>query len=473
MLFNSLSFCLFLPVVVLAYYLIPQRFRWVLLLAASYFFYMCWNPYYVVLILLSTGVDYWAALKMEKAEEQKQKKKFLMLSILVNLGLLLFFKYYNFFAGTLNDIFLASGSAPRVPLYDILLPVGISFYTFQTLSYTIDVYRGKRQAERHLGIFALYVAFFPQLIAGPIERSTSLIPQLKQSIAFIPENFSKGMCLIIFGLFKKVVIADRLAVYVDFVYSAPAVVLPGTMAVACLFFAFQIYCDFSGYSDIAIGSAKLLGIDLMENFRRPYFARNLQDFWSRWHISLSTWFRDYVYFPLGGNKCPKFRTSLNIMAVFAVSGLWHGANWTFVVWGLLHGVFLLISKFGSGLKPVKWSSMSFGRIHVFVSVLLTFIFLCISWVFFRSGSLSEAITVLGKLTQITDFKPNFEKHSILGIFGLAVLLLVEIKQEYFADKFSFMSRGTPFFNYVIYPVVIVLILTIGVFDGSQFIYFQF
>ena len=474
MLFNSINFCLFLPFVVLIYYLLPSKFRWTLLLAASYFFYMCWNPYYVVLILLSTTVDFWAGLRMSSCKEQGSKKKFLWVSLAVNLGLLLFFKYFNFFSESLNSIFLAANSEMKVPLFDILLPVGISFYTFQTLSYTIDIYRGKRGAETHFGFFALYVSFFPQLIAGPIERSTTLLPQLKQNIEFKSANISSGLNLIIFGLFKKVVIADRLAIYVDFIYTAPGSVLPGTMILACIFFAFQIYCDFSGYSDIAIGSAKLLGINLMENFRRPYFALNLRDFWARWHISLSTWFRDYVYIPMGGNKLSQIRTVVNIIAVFAVSGLWHGANWTFVVWGLLHGVLLLIYRLMSHLKVFSWSQKFFGKLHVALSILITFMIVCLSWVFFRAESLSEALTVLGKVCEIGgDLKPNIEKHSIIAFFAMVILFLVEIKQEYFSEKFKFLSVENKYFCLLAFPLLILLILTIGVFDGSQFIYFQF
>ena len=473
MLFNSLNFCFFLPVVVTVYYFLPYKFRWLLLLAASYFFYMCWNPYYVILIFLSTAVDYWAGLKMGAQKDRKSRLKFLLLSILINLGLLLYFKYYNFFVDSLNAVFLASGAGPKIPLMEILLPVGISFYTFQTLGYAFDVYREKREAERHFGIFALYVAFFPQLIAGPIERSTSLIPQFKKKISLVPENIVLGGKLIVWGLFKKVVIADRLAIYVDFIYSAPETVLPGTMALASIFFAFQIYCDFSGYSDIAIGSAKLLGIDLMENFRRPYFAQNLMDFWSRWHISLSTWFRDYVYFPMGGSKLSVFRTSINIIIVFAISGLWHGASWTFIIWGLLHGVSLLIYKFFRKLKVLKWSRERLGVIHIVLSTLLTFLFLTITWVFFRSESLSQAIEVLEKLTELVEFKPNLDKHSITAFLGLSVLLIAETKQEFFSERLKFLSSEGQVFSFLVYPVLIVLILTIGVFDGSQFIYFQF
>ena len=434
---------------------------------------MCWNPYYVILIFLSTAVDYWAGLKMGAQKDRKSRLKFLLLSILINLGLLLYFKYYNFFVDSLNAVFLASGAGPKIPLMEILLPVGISFYTFQTLGYAFDVYREKREAERHFGIFALYVAFFPQLIAGPIERSTSLIPQFKKKISLVPENIVLGGKLIVWGLFKKVVIADRLAIYVDFIYSAPETVLPGTMALASIFFAFQIYCDFSGYSDIAIGSAKLLGIDLMENFRRPYFAQNLMDFWSRWHISLSTWFRDYVYFPMGGSKLSVFRTSINIIIVFAISGLWHGASWTFIIWGLLHGVSLLIYKFFRKLKVLKWSRERLGVIHIVLSTLLTFLFLTITWVFFRSESLSQAIEVLEKLTELVEFKPNLDKHSITAFLGLSVLLIAETKQEFFSERLKFLSSEGQVFSFLVYPVLIVLILTIGVFDGSQFIYFQF
>ena len=289
----------------------------------------------------------------------------------------------------------------------------------------------------------------------------------------MPENIVLGGKLIVWGLFKKVVIADRLAIYVDFIYSAPETVLPGTMALASIFFAFQIYCDFSGYSDIAIGSAKLLGIDLMENFRRPYFAQNLMDFWSRWHISLSTWFRDYVYFPMGGSKLSVFRTSINIIIVFAISGLWHGASWTFIIWGLLHGVSLLIYKFFRKLKVLKWSRERLGVIHIVLSTLLTFLFLTITWVFFRSESLSQAIEVLEKLTELVEFKPNLDKHSITAFLGLSVLLIAETKQEFFSERLKFLSSEGQVFSFLVYPVLIVLILTIGVFDGSQFIYFQF
>lgn len=353
---------------------------------------MCWNPYYVVLILLSTGVDFWAGLKMGAAESKKLKFKFLIFSIVVNLGLLLYFKYYNFFAGSLNEIFLASGSGSRVPLFEILLPVGISFYTFQTLGYAFDVYRERREAETHFGIFALYVAFFPQLIAGPIERSTSLIPQFKQKILLVPENLSSGAKLIIWGLFKKVVIADRLAVYVDFIYSAPETVLPGTMALASIFFAFQIYCDFSGYSDIAIGTAKLFGIELMSNFKFPNFSRNVAEYWQRWHVSLSTWFRHYIYIPLGGSRVSKLKSIRNIIIIFLVSGFWHGANWTFIFWGAFHAlVFIPVFLMGRNTiykNRVVGENSFFPSIIEIGQVLLTFAIVTFSRIFFRSESIT-------------------------------------------------------------------------------------
>lgn len=343
MLFNSLQFLLFLPVVVALYFATPHRFRWALLLLASYYFYAAWRPEYLLLIIASTLVDYLCALRMGRLESRRRRKKYLVLSLGSNLGLLFGFKYLTFFNESTRAVFDQLNIFYGVPTFEILLPVGISFYTFQTLSYTIDVYRGARPPERHLGIFALYVSFFPQLVAGPIERSTRLLPQFFQHHGFDAGRVQSGLRLILWGFFKKIVIADRLAVYVNAVYANPSAYDGPSLLLATYFFAFQIYCDFSAYSDIAIGSARVMGFELMQNFRRPYFARSIQEFWQRWHISLSTWFRDYVYLPLGGNRVPTWRWYTNLLLVFLVSGLWHGANWTFVVWGALHGTYLVFA----------------------------------------------------------------------------------------------------------------------------------
>ena len=309
MLFNSLQFLAFFPVVVAVYFAMPKRLRWAFLLAASYYFYMCWKPEYVLLIWASTAVDYIAGLQMSKAINKSSRRAWLALSLSTNLGILFSFKYWNFFSENVRDLLGRMDVTAGIPEFDLLLPVGISFYTFQTLSYSVDVYRGRLEPERHLGRFALYVAFFPQLVAGPIERASRLLPQFWQDIDFDYDRMGSGLRQMTWGMFKKVVVADRLAIYVDSVYSDPSAHQGLPVVAATYFFAFQIYCDFSGYSDIAIGAARVLGFDLMENFKRPYFARSVSDFWRRWHISLSTWFRDYVYIPLGGSRTTPSRTS--------------------------------------------------------------------------------------------------------------------------------------------------------------------
>lgn len=328
MLFNSFAYAIFLPLVLIVYWAIPTKFRWLLLLIASYYFYMRWNYKYVVLILFTTIVSYSVALLLEQTKNQVLKRMYVVLSLMLCLGVLFVFKYFNFAMGTLSRFIVFE---PRY--LDLLLPVGISFYTFQTLSYVIDVYRGDIAAERNFGIYAAYVSFFPQLVAGPIERPSNLLPQIKEDHVFNIENADYGVRLILWGLFKKMLIADNLAVFVDLVFEDIYSYSGGAILIATLFFTIQIYCDFSGYSDIARGSAKLFGIELMENFKSPYFSTSVKDFWGRWHISLSSWFKDYLYIPLGGNRVKKIRNCVNVLITFLVSGLWHGANWNFVVWG--------------------------------------------------------------------------------------------------------------------------------------------
>lgn len=311
----------------------PHRFRWIFLLGASYYFYMAWKPEYILLIILTTCVDYTLCILMGREKEKRKRKKYLYISLFVNLGLLFLFKYFNFFNGTLRDIFINFNIAYNVPDFSLLLPMGISFYTFQTMSYTIDVYKGRREPEKHLGIFALYISFFPQLVAGPIERSEKLLPQFREKHTFNYERVTDGLKRMLWGFFKKMVIADRLSILVKYVYGSNLYNLEGfPLLLGTLFFAFQIYCDFSGYSDIAIGAAKVMGFDLMENFNRPYFSKSISEFWKRWHISLSTWFKDYVYIPMGGNRVKVPRHYFNLFFTFLVSGLWHGTDWTFVAW---------------------------------------------------------------------------------------------------------------------------------------------
>ncbi|MBQ7859421.1 MAG: MBOAT family protein, partial [Faecalibacterium sp.] len=331
MLFNSLAYAIFLPLVILAYFAVPHRLRWAVLLVFSYYFYMSWNPELVVLILFTTTVSWSAALLVEKWNDRPAlKKAALVISVGLCLAVLFFFKYFNFVSESVTAVCRLVGLPLTAPVLDLVLPVGISFYTFQTLSYVVDVYRGDLAAEHHFGIYALYVSFFPQLVAGPIERAGNLLPQFRVKHSFSTARTTEGLAKIGVGLFKKVVVADYVAPFVNAVYNDLGGCTGLTLIFATCMFAVQIYCDFCGYSEIAVGSAKILGFDLMENFRSPYFARSIREFWRRWHISLSTWFSDYIYIPLGGSRCAKHRHLLNLIITFGFSGLWHGANWTFV-----------------------------------------------------------------------------------------------------------------------------------------------
>jgi len=400
MLFNSLEFPVFFLVVCLGYFALPAARRWMLLLAASYFFYMYWRADYAILLVISTVIDFEAAKRIHDSRSQRAKRIWLALSLSGNLGLLFFFKYYNFLAGSLNTVLGLAHRPELLPYSDFLLPVGISFYTFQTMSYTIDVYLGRMPPERHLGYFALYVSYFPQLVAGPIERADSLLPQLRTAHRFDYVNAVEGLKLIAWGLFKKVVVADRIAPVVDAVYSSPGGHSGPVCALATVLFGFQILCDFSGYSDIALGSARVMGIRLMQNFRQPYRAVSLKDFWQRWHISLSTWFRDYVYVPLGGNRCSRAKMYRNLLLVFLVSGIWHGAAWTFVIWGALHGVLLVAEHALVPLRAAaaRWSGLArWPRIATALSLLTTFLLVNLTWVFFRAASVSDALTVLSSI----------------------------------------------------------------------------
>lgn len=472
MLFNSTAYVFFLPIVVCLYYVLPARRRWILLLLASYYFYMSWRPVYVVLIAFSTLVDYFAAQAIAKAATGPSRRLWLAASLAANLGLLGVFKYWNFAADSIRWLVEPLSWVPPIPAADLLLPVGISFYTFQSLSYTIDVYRGARPPERHLGIFALYVVFFPQLVAGPIERSTTLLPQLLEPRPFSTDNLAVGFRLILRGFFKKLVVADRLAIYVDAVYSNPDGHSGVTLLVATLCFAFQIYCDFSGYSDIAVGSARLMGYKLMANFRRPYFAASVGEFWSRWHISLSTWFRDYLYIPLGGNRKGFVRRLANVAVVFTVSGLWHGANWTFVVWGALHSLYLIFELLSARLfARLAWSSPP--RI---VTMPLTFVAVVVAWVFFRAATLSEALTILARMVtaQGSIFLGPFGGVNLVhGVVAVAAIVVVEAIAERQDQEGALFLSNNPAIRLLSYAQVAAAILLFGVFDGGQFIYFQF
>jgi D-alanyl-lipoteichoic acid acyltransferase DltB (MBOAT superfamily) len=408
--FNSWQYLVFFPIIFALYYAITwpwggksrpwsNKASQVMLLAASLFFYGCWNPKYLFLILFSVAITWLSGLLMD-GKAAKQKGLVLLGSLVINLGILFFFKYYNFFAAT-----LARFTAFRAPAFDVLLPVGISFYTFQALGYSIDVYRGTVKAERNFINYALFVTFFPQLVAGPIERTSHLLPQFKVNHAFDYDQVTSGLKLAAWGMFKKVVVADRLAVYVNGVYAKPSAFPACTLALATVFFAFQIYCDFSGYSDIAIGCARALGFDLMTNFRRPYFARSVTDFWRRWHISLLKWFTDYLFMPINValRKWGKWAVVFATMVTFLLSGLWHGAAWHFVVWGGLHCIYLSIGLFKLRYRKRLWRILSIQDNSLFKKIwqiLITFVLVDIGYIFFRADSIASAFSICEKLTTL-------------------------------------------------------------------------
>lgn len=473
MLFNSFAFAVFLPVVFVLYWALPHKFRWVLMLVASYYFYMSWNAKYVALIATTTFVSYICAILIEKTEKKIYKRLYLIGTLVVSLGILYMFKYFDF-SMDLIERFIPI-TAPR---YSFLLPVGISFYTFQTLSYVIDVYKGEVKAEKNLGIYATFVSFFPQLVAGPIERTSNLMPQINSEKEFNYESAKYGVRLALWGLFKKMVIADNLAVWVDQVYGNTSLFEGCSLAVAAFFFSIQIYCDFSGYSDIARGTAKLLNIDLMENFRSPYFSASIKEFWSRWHISLSTWFRDYVYIPLGGNKVSKGRNIINYMITFLVSGLWHGANLTFAIWGGIHGTGQVCERAFSVGKQEK------RDVYWIIRVICIFFFVSMTWVFFRASSINEALYLLRhSLTGLSNIKAYIKSGAIA--LGISRAVATKVLLLYLAPLFiyDFISLevdicdwiGKRHFTirYAYIGAIIMAILTMGYVGQSTFVYFQF
>jgi D-alanyl-lipoteichoic acid acyltransferase DltB (MBOAT superfamily) len=474
MLFNSIEYFYFLLGVVTLYFAVPFRFRWALLLVASYAFYMSWNPVYVVLILTVTIVNFWAGLKLQRTRSSENRRWVLLVSLVVSLGLLFGFKYWGFFFENLH--FLSADIAAW--MFEVgeglLLPVGISFYTFQTLSYTIDVYRGQLRAESHFGRFALYVSFFPQLVAGPIERAGRLLPQFWEEFAFDWDRVSRGLQLILWGLFKKVVIADRLALYVDAVYGNVGHHDGSTYLLATYAFAFQIYCDFSGYTDMARGSAQILGFDLMENFRTPYFAKTIQEFWRRWHISLSTWLRDYLYIPLGGNRGGLRRTQINLALTMLLGGLWHGASWNFVIWGGLQGVFLSLSRATIPFRDQFFQRVRFpSRLRKLIQMAITFNLVCFCWIFFRAETLGDSAEIIARIFSPWE-RPFLETHTLAhGSVGLALLLFIEMFRERVGSLRDAVSELPIPVRWFAWYMLIFLIITFGVDGGGQFIYFQF
>jgi D-alanyl-lipoteichoic acid acyltransferase DltB (MBOAT superfamily) len=468
MLFNSFEFLVFLPVVYGIFSkLTNQKHRLVLFFLASCYFYSFLIPAYLLILFLLIGVDFWAAIRIEESLDQNQKKRFLYLSIVANLGILGFFKYTNFLISNLQD--LAQVLHWNLPLktLEFALPIGLSFHTFQSLSYVFEVYSGRFRAERSLLHYAVYVLYFPQLVAGPIERPQNILPQLHRRYSFNSEQFKSGLKLMTQGLFKKAVVADTLAILANRVFDHPQDF--GTIGILAgiLSFTFQIYCDFSGYSDLARGVSLLFGIDLMVNFKKPYFAISISDFWRRWHISLSTWFRDYVYIPLGGNRGSTFRTQLNLFLVFLLSGFWHGANWTFLVWGFLHGTYLLVENLI--LIP-----MGINRLPKILRQFGVFFWVALAWVFFRAQTIPEALLTLGHLfvtpTAGLDSIPRHE--GVEAILSILFLLLFEGLDDR-NPIWKRISSFAPIPRRLIYAMMLVLVLISAQFAGKQFIYFQF
>lgn len=503
MLFNSFQFLVFFPTVTVLYFLLPHRYRWFLLLTASCIFYMTFIPIYILILFLTIIVDYTAGIYIEKSQGDK-RRLFFYVSLISTIGILFVFKYFNFFNANIAGMAKSLDWNYSYEGLMLALPIGLSFHTFQSMSYVIEVYRGRQKAERNLGIYSLYVMFYPQLVAGPIERPQNLLKQFYEEHSFDYRRVTDGLKLMAWGLFKKVVIADRLAVFVDTVYNNPHNYEGVPLIMATIFFAFQIYCDFSGYSDIAIGAAQVMGFHLMDNFNRPYFSKSIAEFWKRWHISLSTWFRDYFYIPLGGNRVPVRRWYWNLFLTFLISGLWHGADWTFVFWGALNGFYLIFAIVTENARNRLTSGIGlqrFPRLHKFLKVLTTFGLICFSWIFFRANSIGDAFYIVTHLFNgVGDFiwkyshylvadyfkigpKPDKSIREVLmmgrsiGEFQIALkaillLELVHLIQRYGSIR-QRLSAKPAWFRWCTYYLLVMGIIMYGLQSSEKFIYFQF
>lgn len=496
MLFNSLSYLLFFPVVVLLYFAIPgkyQKLRNLWLLIASYYFYMNWNAAYALLLFASTFITYLAGLFIERAMKKEAvvlAKWILGGSFVLNLSILFFYKYINFFIDNCNRILGLAGRRESLPALDILLPVGISFYIFQALGYTMDVYRGTTKAVKNLFRYMLFVAFFPQLVAGPIERSGNLLGQFDEKHTFDTERIKKGLLIMLWGLFMKIVIADNVAVYINSVYDNYMAYTGVEIILATVLFAFQIYCDFGGYSYLAIGSAKVLGFRLMENFHAPYQAVSVRDFWKRWHISLTGWFRDYLYIPLGGNRKGKLRKYINIFIIFFVSGMWHGAAWSYIIWGALNGVYMIVGEAGTGIRSriKKWLKVDESRFSYRLGCgLTTFALVDFAWLFFRASSVGSAFRIIRQMIVSLQFPQLFGlavnrmgfTMQQLAALTIAFLLLavVDIKKNKGEDVAALVLKQGIWFRWLVYIGLLFMIMTYGAYGldyaQTEFIYFQF
>lgn len=493
--FTSIHFLIFFPIVILIYFLINQDYRWIWLLFTNYYFYMSWNPQYAIILAIVTLITYFSGLLIDNANKMSNEKRSLelkklwvFLSFTINLLILFFFKYFSFFTYAILRIFSYFHISVKLPTYDVLLPIGISFYTFQALSYTMDVYRKDVKAEKNLGRYALFVSFFPQLVAGPIEKSKNLLHQFNEYHIFDYDRVKSGLLLMLWGFFQKMVIADRLGQLVNTVYNNPGNYKGFEIIIATVFYAFQIYCDFSSYTDIARGVAEVLGLRLSRNFERPYFSKSVQEFWRRWHMSLTGWFKDYLYFPLGGNRCSKLRNYFNIMVVFIVSGLWHGAAINFIIWGTLHGMFQVVGKMlkpvkNKTVKALKLNTKAFG--YKLVQVFLTFVLVDFAWIFFRAGTFSIALTLIKNMFY---FNPSIffdgsiyklgldQKDFLVALLCLGIVIVGDLVQRTRSLRHE-LSQQTTAIRWSIYITTIVIILIFGIYGSGysqqQFIYSQF
>lgn len=482
MLFNSFEFLFFFPVAVVIYYLLPHRYRWIWLLTASYYFYMSWKASLILLLLASTAIDYFCGLKMSREDNRIKRRRYLYLSLISNLGILFFFKYLGFFSNTTVEIFSFFGvelnqiETSGYNAANIILPVGISFYTFQTLSYSFDVYRGLVKPEKNFGRFALYVSFFPQLVAGPIERPDRLLPQFLQKIKLEPERIRKGLIIMAWGFFLKLVVADRIGVYVDEAFFNTSKITGIPLLFSSYLFAFQIYYDFAAYTTIAIGAAYVMGFSLMENFDRPFFGKSLADFWRRWHISLTSWFKDYLYKPL----VQKFgiSTALAVLLVFAFTGLWHGANWTFVIWGVLNGIFLIVEvllkrwRKEANLKPLFYTM---PLLNTLVTWVFCFHLIVFSLIFFRASSVDHAMLYFNNMFNIDKWQINIISDKIEILIMVSLILLVQIVNYFKGESkvYELVLNRTRPVRWIIYIGFLLVMTFFAISRKEAFIYHQF
>lgn len=493
MLFNSIHFLCFFPAVILLYFLIPHRFRYLFLLTASYYFYMCWNTKYALLLVLSTVITYLSGLALNMVPGNKAvtpRKWIVFISFFLNLSILFFFKYFDFASTNIIRLLSVIGIVIQQPQFDVVLPVGISFFTFQALSYTMDVYRGEIPPERNLLKYALFVSFFPQLVAGPIERSKNLLHQIDEVHQFQWHRVKSGLLLMAFGYFQKVVVADRLAILVNQIYNNYQVYEGLEIALATICFAFQIYCDFASYSNIAIGASRVMGFRLMENFNTPYFSTSVAEFWRRWHISLSTWFRDYLYIPLGGNRKGRLRKYINLMVTFLVSGFWHGASWHFVMWGGLNGLYQVVEDITKPLRDKIVDRLKIDRSrfsHKLLCGIVTFCLIDLAWLFFRADGLITGINIMHRMFltfnpwifsdgTLYTFGLDRKDFSVLWVSALIILAFSICRYQGISLRKALAKQGL-WFRWSVYFAAIFFILIFGVYgpnaEQSAFIYFQF